>query len=455
MALLAASLALSAVAAARAAPFTSPFDSSYVVQLYDRRDDFVPPPAAGPLPSELMTTAAGHTFECFLPSLALVDADTSEPLDRTNENDVNGQEQQETAQEADALLALNRAAVREMQSLCVEYTDKQTSWRYEICVNALIIRFRKAPVEVQVDAAGAGAAADVGARRRESEFEEVGMFVADSRRAAGRFDEFADPETQKRVTGDGQSLFTQTYDKSGQEVQVQFVCGASARDDVVAAVQWREKLATNGEREVAAFLVESRAFCDLQESKVDKDGLATVQAVLQPLQDADTCVTRDEGWWTYEYCFGRSVRQYHRDEDGQVTLDFLLGVFDAEGNRELERLDSALVLEPIDETHDVPRPAFVELYNFGTLCKTSENQKPRKAKVFHYCSHDDTVERLIMTREVQTCVYTVKVSSPVLCDHPHFLNDERESDQTFEIVHCIPAVDAVVEAVEASEAVAA
>uniref|UniRef100_M4BIM3 MRH domain-containing protein n=1 Tax=Hyaloperonospora arabidopsidis (strain Emoy2) TaxID=559515 RepID=M4BIM3_HYAAE len=447
MELLATSLTLSAVSTALAAPFTSPFESSYVVRLYESRDRFMPPQDAAALPSQLMTTESGHTFECFLPSLAPSDPETAEPLARKDSKEV------ESEQDTEALVAFHRAAVRELESLCIEYTDEETSWFYRICANSLIFRSRKPLTEVAIEVTGAAAPAQVEEGGGGYDVEEVGTFVTESSRSVLSYDAFADLETQERVKDLGHALLTQTFSKNGQEVQVQFICSASAQDDVVAAVQWREAVATDGRREIAAFLVESQVFCKSQESEVDTDRLVTMQSLLQPLQNEHTCVTRDEGWWTYEYCFGRSVRQYHRDEDGQLTADYTLGVFDADGNRELERLDSALVLEPFDETHDVSRPAYLELYNFGTLCKTSEKQAPRKAKVFHFCNRDGSSQRLIMVKEMQTCVYTVKVLSPVFCDHPHFLNDEQESDETFEIVHCIPAVEEA-EAVETLEVVA-
>uniref|UniRef100_A0AAV1U4Q6 MRH domain-containing protein n=1 Tax=Peronospora matthiolae TaxID=2874970 RepID=A0AAV1U4Q6_9STRA len=445
MELLATSLALSAASTALAAPFSSRFDSSYVVHLYESRDRFVPPQDAAALPSQLMTTESGHTFECFLPSLAPSDPETAEPLA------VNDPKEVESEQATDALMAFHRAAVRELKSLCIEYIDEETSWLYRICANSLIFRSRKSLNEVAIDVAGEAAPAEEGGGGYD--VEEVGTFATDSSRSVLSYDVFADLETQERMKDLGQALFTQTFRKNGQEVQVQFICSARAQDDVVAAVQWREAVATDGGREIAAFLVESQVFCKSNEPEEDTDGLVTMQSLLQPLQDEHTCATRDEGWWTYEYCFGRSVRQYHRDEDGQLTADYTLGVFDADGNRELERLDSALVLEPFDETHDVSRPAYLELYDFGTLCKTSEKQASRKAKVFHFCNRDGSSQRLIMVKEMQTCVYMVKVSSPVFCDHPHFLNDEQESDETFEIVHCIPAVEKA-EAVETLEVVA-
>ncbi|KHJ78222.1 glucosidase II beta subunit-like protein [Oesophagostomum dentatum] len=39
------------------------------------------------------------------------------------------------------------------------------------------------------------------------------------------------------------------------------------------------------------------------------------------------CIYGGEGWWKYEFCYGKSVIQYHIGEDGERS-EILLGVFD-------------------------------------------------------------------------------------------------------------------------------
>ncbi|KAI9979467.1 hypothetical protein PInf_029429 [Phytophthora infestans] len=440
--------ALSATSVASAAPFASSLDASYVVQLHATRDGFSPPEDGVKMRSQLMTTESGQQFECFLPPLASytldegdVTADTSEPL--------TAKEKEEKEQIA-TFLSFGRAAAQKVKPKCVQYVDKETEWVYEVCSGLLVRRVSlksstsqeasSMSAEVQVNAAGEISAAKEVAGH---EVEELGAFVADSSRPALSYDKLAMPETQDRVKNHRMPLFTQTFGQDEQLIQVQFICSTTSRDDGISAVKWRDDSPKGGPREVAAFLVGSRVFCDPQHSDADDNDLFTVRSLLQPLEDARTCVTRNEGWWTYEFCFGRSLRQYHRDGDGRITAEFSLGTFDASGNHELERSGSALVSEHIDATHDVSRPAYLELYDHGTFCKEFENHAPRKAKVFYYCSQGGTSHHILTVKETQTCSYTVKVSSPVLCDHPHFLNDEQKSDQEAEILHCIPVEEAV------------
>ncbi|KAG7400688.1 Protein OS-9 [Phytophthora boehmeriae] len=446
------SAAAALCSAASAAPFASLLDDSYVVQLHSSRDAFSPPEGPQKLRSQLMTAESGQQFECFLPPLPLEGDSEASAASTETKTPLDSKEKEEKA-----FLTFGRAAVQRVRPKCVQFVDRETQWVYEVCTGVLVRRVglraaeddeqQSETVEVAVEPTEAANSADSKRGEAGHEVQELGAFVADASQPALSYDEFAVPETQDRVKNHRKPLFTQTFGLQGsneqEQIEVQFICSTTSRDDAVAAVQWRSDSPKGGSREVAAFLVGSRVFCDPQHSDADDNDLFTARSLLQPLEDAHTCVTRNEGWWTYEFCFGRSLRQYHRDSEGRITAEFSLGTFDTEGNHELERAGSALVSEHIDPTHDVSRPAYLELYNHGTYCKEFENHAPRKARVFYYCSQGGTSHHILTVKETQTCSYTVKVSSPVLCDHPHFLNDEQKSDAEAEILHCIPVADAV------------
>jgi len=38
-----------------------------------------------------------------------------------------------------------------------------------------------------------------------------------------------------------------------------------------------------------------------------------------------SCFYRVEGWWTYEFCYRKAVKQFHQ-ENGVNTAEFVLGV---------------------------------------------------------------------------------------------------------------------------------
>ena len=65
----------------------------------------------------------------------------------------------------------------------------------------------------------------------------------------------------------------------------------------------------------------------------DQQPAPNVGSFLQPL--SGTCFYRLEGWWTYEFCFLKSIRQFHQEkvknsnqpDATSVTQDYTLGRF--------------------------------------------------------------------------------------------------------------------------------
>lgn len=409
-------------------------DPSYVVQLHASRAAV----DASALPSgariQRMTTESGQQFECFLPPAERSD----EPNDRLL--------QSSTAEEGGEheFLSFSRAAVKKIRPKCVQYVDVTDNWVYEICPGVLV---RKVSLKGRLDAekpvdSSSSAERDSVEAAMSHEVVELGAYLADSSSPVLAFEDFVGTETQDRVRSHEKPLYTQSFAGASEghdSLRVQFMCNAAERDDTVAAVQWTREAAG---KVATGFLVTSRVFCDPKHSDTDDTDLFTVRSLLQPLADATTCVKRNEGWWTYEFCFGQGIRQYHRDSDGRITAEFSLGKFDTSKNDELEASGGALVFEHVDATHDVARPAYLELYGHGTFCKEFDNHAPREAKVFYYCSQGGTSHHILAVKEVQTCSYTLKVSSPVLCDHPHFLNDDAKADAEPEVIHCLPVEDA-------------
>ena len=69
-------------------------------------------------------------------------------------------------------------------------------------------------------------------------------------------------------------------------------------------------------------------------SATDGDAEATVEDVLKPLEGR--CFYRIEGWWTYEFCHMKKIRQYHQ-EDKKVTNEYNLGVYHPGLTKEAEK----------------------------------------------------------------------------------------------------------------------
>ncbi|XP_070535964.1 protein OS-9-like [Ptychodera flava] len=140
----------------------------------------------------------------------------------------------------------------------------------------------------------------------------------------------------------------------------------------------------------------------------DKENADTsIPELLKPLEDK-SCLVKTKHWWTYEYCHGKEIKQYHL-EDGNIVGDTIyLGYFDSEfdwknhSNTELKR-------------HKAGR-YHSQLYKNGSVCDITGKQ--REAEVRFLCSEDteDTISRV---DEPSSCTYLLTIHTNRLCKHPH------------------------------------
>lgn len=83
------------------------------------------------------------------------------------------------------------------------------------------------------------------------------------------------------------------------------------------------------------------------------------------------CVVAQAGWWTYELCYRKEVRQYHQEQDGTRPSDWSMGVYKSD-----------------DFLPDVSPPGGVlkdvtQFYTDGQIC--DENGELRSSKVIYTC----------------------------------------------------------------------
>ena len=170
-------------------------------------------------------------------------------------------------------------------------------------------------------------------------------------------------------------------------------------------------------------------------------------ALARPLIDrhlGGRCVLQHHGWWSYEYCHGEHVRQFHRDpEVQQVQTMNVLGV------RNEKTSDARLVPDP--EHTDVVS----EDWRGGTVCDLTG--APRRVVVKYECivavaraargeggggegpmkpedvpSVPTSGANHFNVYETDTCEYEVTLHVPTLCSFTHPELIERKS----EIVTC-------------------
>jgi len=146
------------------------------------------------------------------------------------------------------------------------------------------------------------------------------------------------------------------------------------------------------------------------------------------------CWTLREGWWTYEWCYDKWVRQFHEDK-GIFLSEYLLGLglkaleVDAIGKRKVQYADGyrsllqKLERQPdpkangmvyyVPPTASVP-PHYSTWYYDGTDC----DGKERSVEVQMFCTTVQEPAVSFKIVEPRTCVYTLVVNSHLVCNLP-------------------------------------
>ena len=121
----------------------------------------------------------------------------------------------------------------------------------------------------------------------------------------------------------------------------------------------------------------------------------------------EKCVVGGVGWWKYEFCYLKSLKQFHQDKKGMKT-EILLGIWDE--NRHIEHMN-----ENGKTVEQSKGPTFTDLHFFlGNIC--DETGLPRQVQVRIRCSNHSNVQALTMfMEEPKVCVYKFTAESVLFC----------------------------------------
>ena len=160
-------------------------------------------------------------------------------------------------------------------------------------------------------------------------------------------------------------------------------------------------------------------------SATDGDAEATVEDVLKPLEGR--CFYRIEGWWTYEFCHMKKIRQYHQ-EDKKVTNEYNLGVYHPGLTKEAEK-DRAAVDRSRTAGGDVVgtasgEPYHAHVFTEGTPCDLTTLK--RRTEVRFTCAPNG-VNVIASIEEPSTCSYVFVVRTPELCKRSEFRARVKET----------------------------
>ncbi|XP_051026269.1 protein OS-9 isoform X2 [Acomys russatus] len=134
-----------------------------------------------------------------------------------------------------------------------------------------------------------------------------------------------------------------------------------------------------------------------------------IPELLSPMRDAP-CLLKTKDWWTYEFCYGRHIQQYHM-EDSEIKGDVLyLGYYHSAFNWD-------------DETAKASKQHRLKRYHsqtYGNGSKCDLNGRPREAEVRFLCDEGAGVSGDYIDRvdEPLSCSYVLTVRTSRLCPHP-------------------------------------
>ncbi|KAJ3339372.1 Protein OS-9 [Entophlyctis luteolus] len=139
------------------------------------------------------------------------------------------------------------------------------------------------------------------------------------------------------------------------------------------------------------------------------------------------CLYYISGWWTYEYCHNRHIRQFHPQPPQEAAKhpekkqDYFLG-----------RLPTGNDVSPVAFAEYTPTEStngrLSIQYNDGTVCAVAQNA-PRRTTVQFHCS-PGSMDTIVSVVETASCVYTVDIATSRLCNDDAFVAPTEAKGET-------------------------
>ncbi|XP_042307465.1 protein OS-9 isoform X2 [Sceloporus undulatus] len=163
---------------------------------------------------------------------------------------------------------------------------------------------------------------------------------------------------------------------------------------------------------------------DKEEDPQSYTGLG-ISELLKPMEAAP-CLIKTKDWWTYEFCYGKHIQQYHMEES-EIKGDILyLGYYQS-------AFDWGNETAKASKQHKLKR-YHSQTYVNGSKCNL--NGKPREAEVRFLCE-EGSGDYIARVDEPQSCSYVLTVHTTRICHHPFLRPPSTATPQT---IRCHPAL---------------
>lgn len=144
-----------------------------------------------------------------------------------------------------------------------------------------------------------------------------------------------------------------------------------------------------------------------ENEKVAEDKPIEIKELLEPMAKG-ACLFKTRDWWTYEFCYGQEIRQYHMEDNKPSGAIMSLGKYDHDYEWNSEKKESAT--EGIVQSHHS------QFYTNGSVCDLTG--KLRKSEVRFICGSNHAMDSILMVDEPQSCEYVIKVVTNKVCAFP-------------------------------------
>ncbi|XP_053285852.1 protein OS-9 isoform X3 [Pleuronectes platessa] len=164
-------------------------------------------------------------------------------------------------------------------------------------------------------------------------------------------------------------------------------------------------------------------------SEADSQGYTgpDIPDLLTPMHSAP-CIVKTKDWWTYEFCHGQHIRQYHL-EDTEIKGDVLfLGYYESEFDWNNETAKAS-------KQHRLKR-YHSQTYVNGSKCDL--NGTPRETEVRFVCE-EGSGDYVARVDEPQSCRYVLTIHTSRTCQHPFLRPPSTAKPQG---IVCQPALSA-------------
>ncbi|VBB78477.1 Putative Protein OS-9 homolog precursor [Podospora comata] len=140
------------------------------------------------------------------------------------------------------------------------------------------------------------------------------------------------------------------------------------------------------------------------------------------------CLYFMSGWWSYSFCYGKDVVQFHalprgteggppvRDDSSQ---EYVLGRALPASEQPKDGQEKGLAPPNSELQVKGDQRYLVQKFEGGTICDLTN--KPRTIEVQYHCHPGVAGDRISWIKEVTICTYLMVVQTPRLCDDVAFL----------------------------------